>query len=147
MRLINKCFFILLFLLIFSCKKESNISEAITNEAKEMLVKTSRIRNKNVLYLYTEIVKKDTLVGIAYGLPLYEKDKYYLKMVGNKPLLIEKNIYNKYFENEKLEMYNNHEYFRSETYFPNIGEPYYVNIYIKNGKVKNIEKRNIPENE
>lgn len=131
--------------MLLSCKRKSNISEAITKEAEEMVAKTSTNKSRNVLYLYTDVVEKDSLIGIAYGLPVYEKDKYYLKMVNNTPLLIEQKIYKTYFQNEELLLCNNHKYFRSETYFPNIGEPYYVNIYIYNGKVTNIEHQNVPE--
>lgn len=146
LKLNNKIVLIFL-LIIYSCQPtDSDISIAVTNEAKKMIENSSKIKSEDdVLCLYSTIINNDSIVGIAYGLPVFEKNKYYLKKINNTPLLIEKNIYNKYFKNENLNVCNDTKYFRSKDYFPNIGEPYFVNIFIKNGKVKNIESHNIPE--
>ncbi|RXM50633.1 MULTISPECIES: hypothetical protein [unclassified Chryseobacterium] len=138
--------FIIVFLLIFfSCSKDNTVNNIIINEATQVIKNTSHLKSNNVAYLYNDIRDNDSIIGITYGLPVYEKDRYYVKKINNKVLLIEKNIYNRFFKNENLKFCNDPSYFRSKDYFPNIGEPYFVNIFIKNGKVQKIERQNIPE--
>lgn len=138
--------FIIVFLLIFfSCNKDNTVNNTIINEATQVIKNTSHLKSNNVTYLYNDIRDNDSIIGITYGLPVYEKDRYYVKKINNKVLLIEKNIYNRFFKNENLEFCNDPSYFRSKDYFPNIGEPYFVNIFIKNGKVQKVERQNIPE--
>lgn len=138
--------FIIVFLLIFfSCNKDNTVNNTIINEATQVIKNTSHLKSKNVTYLYNDIRDNDSIIGITYGLPVYEKDRYYVKKINNKVLLIEKNIYNRFFKNENLKFCNDPSYFRSKDYFPNIGEPYFVNIFIINGKVQKIERQNIPE--
>ncbi|AKK72218.1 hypothetical protein OK18_05805 [Chryseobacterium gallinarum] len=138
--------FIIVFLLIFfSCNKDNTVNNTIINEATQVIKNTSHLKSKNITYLYNDIRDNDSIIGITYGLPVYEKDRYYVKKINNKVLLIEKNIYNRFFKNENLKFCNDPSYFRSKDYFPNIGEPYFVNIFIKNGKVQKIERQNIPE--
>lgn len=134
-------------LTVYSCQPTNNsISNIVTNEAKEMIENSSKIKSKDdVLCLYSTVINNDSIVGIAYGKPTIEKNKYYLKKVNNTPLLIEKDIYLKYFKNENLKFCNDSSYFRSKDYFPNIGEPYFVNIFIKNGTVQKVERQNVPE--
>ncbi|REC60910.1 hypothetical protein DRF65_17890 [Chryseobacterium pennae] len=146
--LILKNKIIIIFLLIVSsCKStDNNISNIVTDEAEKMIENSSKIKSEDdVLCLYSTVRNNDSIVGIAYGMPTFEKNKYYLKKVSNTPLLIEKNIYLKYFKIENLNICNETKYFRGENYFPNIGEPYFVNIFIKNGKVQKVERQNIPE--
>ncbi|MBE4949565.1 hypothetical protein [Chryseobacterium culicis] len=138
--------FIIVFLLIFfSCNRDNTVNNTIINEAKQVIKNTPHLKSNNVTYLYNDIRDNDSIIGITYGLPVYEKDRYYVKKINNKVLLIEKNIYNRFFKNENLKFCNDPSYFRSKDYFPNIGEPYFVNIFIKNGKVQKIERQNIPE--
>ncbi|OCA74213.1 hypothetical protein [Chryseobacterium arthrosphaerae] len=138
-------FIIVFSLIFFSCNKDNTVNNTIINEATQVIKNTSHLKSSNVAYLYNDIRDNDSIIGITYGLPVYEKDRYYMKKINNKVLLIEKNIYNRFFKNEDLKFCNDPSYFRSKDYFPNIGEPYFVNIFIKNGKVRKIERQNIPE--
>lgn len=131
--------------MLFSCCKDNTVRRAIINEATQVIKNTSHLKNKNVVYLYNDVRDNDSIIGITYGLPVYEKDKYYLNKINKKAVLIEKNIYNRFFKNENLKFCNDSSYFRSKDYFPNIGEPYFVNIFIKNSKVQKVERQNIPE--
>jgi len=141
---LNKFIIVIFLLLLFSCTKDNTVSDTIISESTQVIKNTSHIKSKNVIYLYQDIRDNDSIIGITYGLPVYERDRYYLKKVNDKALLIEKNIYNSFFKNEKLKLCNDSSYFRSKDYFPNIGEPYFVNIFIKNGKVQKVEKMNVP---
>ncbi|WP_241309423.1 hypothetical protein [Chryseobacterium arthrosphaerae] len=138
-------FIIVFSLIFFSCNNDNTVNNTIINEATQVIKNTSHLKSSNVAYLYNDIRDNDSIIGITYGLPVYEKDRYYVKKINNKVLLIEKNIYNRFFKNEDLKFCNDPSYFRSKDYFPNIGEPYFVNIFIKNGKVRKIERQNIPE--
>lgn len=141
MQAIIICLFVL-----FSCEKKNDINLAMVKEANEMIAKTINKNSKNIIYSYNDIKDEDSIIGLAYGLPIYEKDKYFLKRIDNgKFLLIEKNIRKKYFNKENLPVANDSIYFRSKNYFSNISEPYFINIYIKNNKVYNVERRNAPE--
>lgn len=143
---LNKFIITVFLLTIFSCNKDNNtVSSTIINEATQVIKNTSHIKSKNVTYLYRDIRNNDSIIGITYGLPVYERDGYYLKKINDKALLIEKNIYKDFFKNENLKPCNNSSYFRSKDYFPSIGEPYFVNIFIKNGKVQKVERQNVPE--
>lgn len=131
---------------LFSCEKKNDINLIMINEANGMIAKTIDKNSKNVIYSYNDIKGKDSIIGLAYGLPIYEKDKYFLKKIDHdKVLLIEKNIFKKHFKTEALQVANNPIYFRSKNYFPNIGEPYFINIYIENNKVFKIERQNVPD--
>lgn len=141
---LNKFIIVIFLLLLFSCTKDNTVSDTIISESTQVIKNTSHIKSKNVIYLYQDIRDNDSIIGITYGLPVYERDRYYLKKVNDKALLIEKNIYNSFFKNEKLKLCNDSSYFRSKDYFPNIGEPYFVNIFIKNGKVQKVERMNVP---
>ena len=141
---LNKFIIVIFLLLLFSCTKDNTVSDTIISESTQVIKNTSHIKSKNVIYLYQDTRDNDSIIGIAYGLPVYERDRYYLKKVNDKALLIEKNIYNSFFKNENLKLCNDSSYFRSKDYFPNIGEPYFVNIFIKNGKVQKVERMNVP---
>ncbi len=140
-RIIIVCLFIL-----FSCEKKNDVNVAVINEANKMIAKTINRNSKNVIYSYNDIKDNDSIIGLAYGLPVYEKNKYFLKKINNdKVLLIEKSIYKKYFKTEGLQLANDSVYFRSKDYFPIISEPYFTNVFIKNKRVLKIERQNIPE--
>ncbi len=131
---------------LLSCEKKNDINLTMVKEANRMIAKTIDRNSKNVIYSYNDIKGKDSIIGLAYGLPMYEKDKYFLKKIDNeKVLLIEKNISKKYFKTEVLQVANDSIYFRSKNYFPNIGEPYFINIYIENNKVLKVERQNVPD--
>ena len=115
---LSKIIITVLFLLtIFSGSKDIIVKNKIISEATQMIKNTSKLKSKNVIYLYSDNRDNDSIIGIAYGLPVYEKNKYYLKRINHEALLIEKSIYNDFFKAENLKFCNDSSYLEAKITF------------------------------